>query len=74
MPIKWKESRVVPIPKVQAPKSPDNYDTISLLNEEAEYKRGVPGQKMADRKRIAARFKCVTVSGKTRHIANFITF
>ena len=32
VPMKWKESRVVPIPKVPAPKSPDNYRPISLLS------------------------------------------
>ena len=31
IPQQWKKSRVVPIPKVSAPKSPDNYCPISLL-------------------------------------------
>ena len=32
IPQQWKKSRVVPIPKVSAPKSPDNYRPISLLS------------------------------------------
>ena len=32
IPQAWKRSRVVPIPKVTAPKSPDNYRPISLLS------------------------------------------
>ena len=32
VPLKWKESRVVPIPKVPAPKTPDNFRPISLLS------------------------------------------
>ena len=30
LPLSWKESRVIPIPKVPAQKSPDNYRPISL--------------------------------------------
>ena len=32
VPLEWKESRIVPIPKVPVPRTPDNFRPISLLS------------------------------------------